>query len=200
VNMRRLIDAIAARNSRYPIGAMLRFNEELRTIGRVADPVAQRPLSLPTAERKADVATGPIRWNGDSLVAVRASFAWRLPFIRSPRRQRYKNCARMDSPRRSAGLRLIARLNATPTETRPGYHQAMPRCAAASSPSPPREHCVLDPYDNLTEREIADWNQPRHATLRIELRRSLEASVRILRTCAPHRSRASLRSARKSWR
>ena len=84
MNMRRLIDAIAARNSRYPIGAMLRFNEELRTIGRVADPVAQRPLSLPTAEPKADVATGPIRWNGDSLVAVGTRVASRPP-LRSVR-------------------------------------------------------------------------------------------------------------------
>src|SRR6266481_740591 len=41
---------------------------------------------------------------------------------------------------------------------------------------------------------------PSHATLRIMFRQSLEASVRILRTCVPHRSSASLRSERKSWR
>jgi hypothetical protein len=37
-----------------------------------------------------------------------------------------------------------------------------------------------------------------HATLRIMFRRSLEASVRILRTCAPHRSSASLRALKES--
>jgi hypothetical protein len=32
----------------------------------------------------------------------------------------------------------------------------------------PGKHRVLDPYDSLTEREITNWNQPSHATLRIE--------------------------------
>ncbi len=52
----------------------------------------------------------------------------------------------------------------------------------------------------VTDASAQTRRSASYATLRIMLRRSLEASVRILRTCAPHRSRASLRSARKSWR
>src|SRR5271166_6526494 len=56
-----------------------------------------------------------------------------------------------------------------------------------------------DALSRVTDASAQARGRPGHATLRIMFR-SLEASVRILRTCAPHRSSASLRSARKSWR